>query len=93
MLTERMQCSNSMPHCSAPRPNTDPQCQQRTELSCLHSKQLTCALQVETFFNRTSVLTHYWIGLSKIGAIFYWQGGGFAGTGVTSDASPYGKCL
>jgi hypothetical protein len=48
---------------------------------------------VENFFSRTAVLTHYWIGLFKSGTIYYWNGGGYAGTGVTSDANPYGGSL
>lgn len=48
-------------------------------------------LQVETYFNRTGQLATHWIGLYKSGSIYYWLGGGYAGTGVTSDANPYGK--
>jgi hypothetical protein len=47
--------------------------------------------QVETYFNKTAVVATYWIGLFKSGSIYYWQGGGFAGTGITSDANPYGE--
>ena len=47
-------------------------------------------LQVETYFSQTGVLATYWIGLYKSGSIYYWLGGGYAGTGVTVNANPYG---
>jgi hypothetical protein len=50
-------------------------------------------LQVETYFNKTAMLETYWIGLYKSGSMYYWLGGGDAGTGVTTDANPYGASL
>jgi hypothetical protein len=50
-------------------------------------------LQVETYFNKTAMLATYWIGLYKSGNLYYWLGGGDAGTGETTDANPYGASL